>query len=412
MSRWRILALVLGFPLLLLALAVAQPGPSRDLLADLTAPYRYNLVQWEFHHLVNKWLYLAGGLFRDHQMTRQEEDNLLAYYFALVEEINGLSRQVGEAGADAPDAASLRQQLIAKQAERQELENAVEAVIEGRVSAVLEDQGLKRHLPIFTGVRFLFPPVDFEFDGPPRALVISPRQRIELQRVFLLRNDIDIMDMLRLEERSEAAGVSALVVTTGGVATYPSVVPESSSYDSVLETVAHEWVHQYLFFSPLGRRYFRNEELRTLNETVANIAGREIARLVRQRFGGLGEEAKGATSRASNGVDFNREMRALRRRVDELLAQGRVEEAERLMEEKRRYLAENGFYIRKINQAYFAWYGLYADTPASSSPLGPKLEELWRRSPSVGDFLRRVAAVTSAAELDRLLSQVPTPTPP
>jgi hypothetical protein len=75
------------------------------------------------------------------------------------------------------------------------------------------------------------------------------------------------------------------------------------------------------------------------------------------------------------------------------------------MEQRRKFLAENGYYIRKINQAYFAFNGLYADTPASRSPIGPKMTELRQLSPSLGDFLRAVSGITSEEELDRLLAR-------
>jgi hypothetical protein len=97
-------------------------------------------------------------------------------------------------------------------------------------------------------------------------------------------------------------------------------------------------------------------------------------------------------------------MRELRLEVDRLLAEGKVAEAEALMEERRRFLADHGYFIRRINQAYFAFHGLYADTPASSSPIGPKLEELRRRSDSLGDFIHTAAGITSEADLDRLLA--------
>jgi hypothetical protein len=74
------------------------------------------------------------------------------------------------------------------------------------------------------------------------------------------------------------------------------------------------------------------------------------------------------------------------------------------MEERRLFLADHGYFIRRINQAYFAFHGLYADTPASSSPIGPKVEELRRRSSSLGDFIHAAAEVTSEADLDRLLA--------
>ncbi len=82
------------------------------------------------------------------------------------------------------------------------------------------------------------------------------------------------------------------------------------------------------------------------------------------------------------------------------------------MEERRKFLAENGYYIRKINQAYFAFHGLYADTPASASPIGSKMTELLQRSPSLGEFLRAVSGITSEEGLDGLLARTGPVSPP
>jgi hypothetical protein len=105
-------------------------------------------------------------------------------------------------------------------------------------------------------------------------------------------------------------------------------------------------------------------------------------------------------------VNFNEEMRALRLEVDRLLAEGKVEEAERTMEEKRQFLAENGIVIRKINQAYFAFYGTYADSPQSSNPIGPKIERVWVLTQDVGVFLTLMREVEDAGELDQLLAEL------
>ena len=94
----------------------------------------------------------------------------------------------------------------------------------------------------------------------------------------------------------------------------------------------------------------------------------------------------------------------LRLRIEELLAQDQVDEAERLMEEKRDDFEEQGAYLRRINQAYFAFYGSYADTPSSIDPIGPKLQTLRDRASSVSDFVRLARGLTSEAELDRLLA--------
>jgi len=56
------------------------------------------------------------------------------------------------------------------------------------------------------------------------------------------------------------------------------------------------------------------------------------------------------------------------------------------MEQKQQYLASMGHYIRKLNQAYFAYYGTYADRSTSISPIGLDLKELRSQSASLEGF--------------------------
>jgi hypothetical protein len=400
---WRIA--VAAASLLLLVTAVASAvvlvrggGPS-DPISKAAAPFRYDLTGWEVRHLANRWLYKIGHLFDDGPSI-DEENDMLQRYFALAAETASLEQEA----ADGEDE-SLRSALDEKRKEQQRLENKVEAILEKRVSRVVEDEGLTTSLPLFSQVRFVFPPLDFEFHQPPLVLVTSPRDRISLDRAILLRRGLTDEQMTALEDETAATGVSSLVMSISGIATYPSTVPEHASYEDVLAAVAHEWLHQHLFFHPLGRHYFDNATLRTLNETVANIGGRQIADLVQQRSplpqSSLAADGAGEKPR----IDFKAEMHELRLEVDRLLSEGKVSEAEALMEEKRKFLAENGFHIRKINQAYFAFSGLYGDTPASSSAIGPKMLALQRLSPSLGDFIRSVAEITSEEELERLLAE-------
>ena len=106
---------------------------------------------------------------------------------------------------------------------------------------------------------------------------------------------------------------------------------------------------------------------------------------------------------------FNANMRKTRLRVEELLAAGKVEEAEAYMEERRQKLVELGYYIRKLNQAYFAFYGSYAagkGWAAATNPIGEQMCVLRERSPSLVDFLNTVARMSSYQELlDELARQ-------
>jgi hypothetical protein len=144
----------------------------------------------------------------------------------------------------------------------------------------------------------------------------------------------------------------------------------------------------------------------SINETAADIGGDELGQLVYRRYYAQPvSQAASPAAPSQPAFDFNKEMREIRLTVDRYLAQGQVEEAEQYMEQMREYLAQNGYYIRKLNQAYFAFYGTYSDTPGSVSPIGGYLAELRQGSPSLGDFVKIVSGVSSYEELLRMIGR-------
>src|SRR5690606_10821823 len=91
---------------------------------------------------------------------------------------------------------------------------------------------------------------------------------------------------------------AALVVPLGGfAASYPApIVPQAHLRDT-LDLSAHEWLHQHLFLtSELGRAYFRDAFMQQLNETTANLAGRELGLAMYVRFY-VADEAAGEALR-------------------------------------------------------------------------------------------------------------------
>jgi hypothetical protein len=110
---------------------------------------------------------------------------------------------------------------------------------------------------------------------------------------------------------------------------------------------------------------------------------------------------------AAPAFDFRGAMHETRVTVDDMLAQGKVTEAESYMEARRRLFVEHGYTIRRINQAYFAFYGAYADQPGErgEDPVGPAVELLRAGSSSLGQFLRLVGGMTSYDELRELLAR-------
>ena len=365
----------------------------------LPADSDFNVLRWELRHIPDKWLYLTGRFFRG-GLSPQEEDARLGRYLVLTARIEDLER---EAEDGAPPA-----ELVQVRDERDGLENDVEAIIEGRLTAVLEDERLESSLPLFPDARLLLPPVDVELDAAPRVLAVSRRDRIELIEQRPLRADLSAADIRNVEAGIERDGArSAFVDALAGMALYPSIVAPRASYQLLVETIAHEWVHHYLSFKPLGVRYLSSVELRTLNETVADITGQELASLVVERYplpAAAGAELE-ALRPPEPPMDVGAALRQLRLDVDGLLGAGRIAEAEALMERRRRELAGQGVYYRRINQAFFAFRGLYATDPASVDPIGEKLLFLRERAGSAGAFLRAAAQLTGATDLDTLLAE-------
>ena len=101
-------------------------------------------------------------------------------------------------------------------------------------------------------------------------------------------------------------------------------------------------------------------------------------------------------------------MRETRVNVDALLAEGKIEEAEAYMEERRLMFLSNGYLFRKINQAYFAFFGAYADSPggaAGEDPVGPAVRALREQSGSLADFVNTISWMTSFEQLQKTVNQ-------
>jgi hypothetical protein len=64
--------------------------------------------------------------------------------------------------------------------------------------------------------------------------------------------------------------------------------------------------------------------------------------------------------------------------------------------------------IRKLNQAYFSFYGAYADSPggaAGEDPVGPAVRALRTKSKSLADFVNTIAWMTDFQQLRDAVSQ-------
>jgi hypothetical protein len=291
--------------------------------------------------------------------------------------------------------------VSAKRRQLEEWQPVAEAVLQEQVAVVLAEEG-------FDLLNVAWPPVQMHMTPLPLILIVSPREKIEQIHNIPLLPGLETAE----QEMMEAAVLdrtdrSALVVPIGGLGIYPAMLIETNNINFLVNTIAHEWAHHWLSLHPLGLSYGAGPELRTMNETVASIVGDEIGAMVIERYYPEfipPEEPEAPPEPAPEEpqpFSFNSEMALTRIRVDELLAEGKVEEAEAYMEQRRQFFWDNGYRIRKLNQAYFAFYGAYAETPgeAGGNPIGPALLALRQQNNSLRGFLDQVAPITSAEEL-------------
>jgi hypothetical protein len=245
-------------------------------------------------------------------------------------------------------------------------------------------------------------------------LIVSPREVIRQDESVSLLPDLTLDRQVALEEQIDRdLDVSSLVVHIGGIGLYPTMVQQTSYLEWLGEVVAHEWVHNFLTLRPLGVNYMTSPELRVMNETTASIAGKEIGLALLEAFypelipPPPPEDEPAPAPSEPPAFDFRAEMHETRITVDQMLAEGKVEEAEEYMEARRVVFWENGYrHLRKLNQAYFAFHGAYADQPggaagATEDPVGSAVRKLRAQSPSLAAFLNRISWMSSFEQLQR-----------
>ena len=378
-------------------------------LEQIVEPFEFNLAGWELDSLYNE----TKTAISDKPVDANGGAGTVRKYFDISDCVTRLETDINadKSGGDTGNVTGLEDELGRLRAERLGLEKPAGQILEAQITDTLSGLGIYNPTDIYVNIGITFPPVNFELADPPYLLVISPREKIETRKTVMLLTDLSLAERGKLEAEVDELGVSSIIVKLGGVATYPSFVSNRGDLRWVIDTAVHEWMHQYLTFRPLGFRYLlslsgidRDYDVTALDETVADMAGDEIGGMVYDRYyhtsGDAGPENKGEPD-----FDFNGEMREIRKTVDVLLAGGKVSEAEAFMQERKQYLATQGYYLRKLNQAYFAFYGSYTTSPTSVDPLGDQLRELRSDSRTIKVFLDRASFITSREDLKENLRQ-------
>ncbi len=415
LERW---GRTISIALLLLSVVLFVRGegpPSQDVkfrLGVATNQRAFNFVTWEVETIARKLAF--GALNPQRFMDEDQRARFVLDYLSEVQEAAQLSDEINRAYSsleiENPVEATRGQQtaLADLRAQMQRSGLIAEAILGEQVSVVLRSGG-------FGALAQILPPVSGTFTPLPYLLIISPREVIQstYQRPLIAGLTAADQDTIEQELENLFPDKSAYVTGIGGLAAYPAMLLESSSIDWVSDVIAHEWSHHYLVFYPLGFYYDRSGETRTLNETAASLTGEWAGQEVILRYYmpyfdrpkrlpntlTLTEE----TAKASQAhFDFNAEMHTTRVTVDKLLEEDKVEEAEAYMEERRKYFVTNGYRLRRLNQAYFAFHGAYASAPGASGedPIGPAVRQAWALSTTPREFLRTLGPITTLAALE------------
>jgi hypothetical protein len=404
---------LLALALILIVLAAPEWPEFQDerYNIDIILGQRYfDFLIWEGNALAAKGeASLASGQSYLGESTRK---NLVLEYLNLVGQVRHLEAQVNAIYSD-PDiedpavaVRELQNDIFQLRSKMNELQPVAESILQEQVATVIAEEG-------FELLGRAWPPVEMHITPLPNILIVSPREEIRQIYNIPLENGLSVPTREKIEsDVFENVDRSALVVPIGGMGFYPAMIVETGDINYLANTIAHEWAHHWLTLHPLGISYAANPALRTMNETVASIFGDEVGKRVIQRFypdfALPPEEPQGELPASKDPdepaqFDFRAEMAFTRNRVDELLDEGKVKEAEAYMEERRQFFWENGYRIRKLNQAYFAFYGAYADTPGEhgDDPIGPAILAVRDSSPSLRQFMDRMASITSLEGLQR-----------
>ena len=410
-SRRIAFALLLGA--LLLSYSSLPPGDQLERVRAFSRDIEFDYISWTLDAIGVKLV--QSTLDVSDRLPEGARRQVVLEYLGLVARISQAEDHLNEIYAnpgivDPQNASALvRGNLEDLHAQRALLEPLAESILQSQISDTVAGLGLTLGgQPI--------PPVLYHSTPLPTALIVSPRDTIRQDQNISLKPDMSVDERTALEEKVDRTlNVSSLVVNVGGIGVYPTMVIQSSDLNYLSEVVAHEWVHNFLTFRPLGISYLNSPELRTMNETTASIAGVEIGRSLLERYypellppPPPPPPTPGEIQPPPPPVfDFREEMRITRETVDQLLSEGKIEQAEDYMESRRVFFWENGYRIRKLNQAYFAFYGAYADQPggaAGEDPVGAAVRALRSQSLSLADFLNRISWMSSFEQLKKAVS--------
>lgn len=410
---WFKLLLLAAFFLLISTREWPPFGDEYYRITQLVGQRQFDFFSWEVGAVVNK----ASAVLSNNDAFLDEASRKQAVldYMALVYQAQQLESQINQIYSDptvvdAEVATAVYQtELTQARAKLADLQPVAEAIVQDQVGQILVDEG-------FGVLGQAWPPVMMEMTPLPALLIVSPRDHIERIYGVSLIPGLSTAEKDALETAIfDQLNLSALVVPLGGMGTYPSMIMETSNINWLAEVTAHEWSHNWMSFFPVGWNY-GDPQVRIINETIASLIDQEIGtRMINRYYPEFAPPpvttpppAAETTPAEPPAFDYGAELAATRIHAEELLAQGDIAGAEAYMEARRLVFRENGYGIRKLNQAYFAFYGAYGAVPGAigNDPTGPMLRDILANTGSPRAFMDAVAPIANYADLEEVWAEV------
>ena len=360
-------------------------------IEKITFENSFSLINWEIKNIFPKWIYLVKTFIQNDQPEPTETIKLLQKYLSLTKQKNLYKNRLDTEVLSIDQKKIIKNNLTSTINEMNKLKPVVEELSEKAMTETIKINGLK------TKLNTIFPPVDISLEPPPLILVVSPRNTIQIEKTIFLSPDLLPAKKNSIEnEILKKNNKSAYISNLSGLSTYPTLISNEYNSLDILSTTAHEWLHLYWFFKPFGKNIFKSNEMRTLNETAADIAGRELGLQTYMRLNSNSKSLiKSNPSNSNRYPQFTKHMRETRTEVEKLLLNNQIADAERYMQKRWWELSLAGYNIRKINQAYFALYGIYAESAGSISPIGKQLREFRDFFGTTGEFIEEIAQISS-----------------
>ncbi|HEX8990609.1 MAG TPA: hypothetical protein VF784_02930, partial [Anaerolineales bacterium] len=266
------------------ALTGSAPRPADEV--DRVRAYTRNI---EFDYV--SWIISAaslkiqqGSVGMPGYLSRESSVTAVSDYLHLIRQINDAESALNKIYADPAitdkqgASAHIRAQLDGLDQQEAALAPIAEGVLQGQVSQVAAHLGL-------TMLGQPIPSVLYHMTPVPDALIVSPRDAIQETANISITPGLAADQQTALEDRvDQGLNVSSLVVPIGGVGVYPTMIMRTTDLNWLTSTIGHEWTHNFLEFRPLGLLYDKTPQLRTMNETTADIVGGEVGAEVLQVY--------------------------------------------------------------------------------------------------------------------------------